>query len=240
MILIPAIDLYEKKVVRLTKGDYNRMEVYSADPVATAKEIEKAGAKYIHLVDLEGAKNGTTPNADIVERIASETSLSVEIGGGIRSRESAERYISAGVKKVILGTAAVENEEFLKEMLSEFGERIAVGVDARGGRVAVRGWLEESEKEVFGFIAHLRDIGVKSAIVTDISKDGAMSGTNHALYKELLKTDGIDVTASGGVSSYEDIIKLRDAGVHSAIIGKALYEGKVDLKRALSVSEGKE
>lgn len=236
MIIIPAIDLYEKKVVRLLKGDYDKMTVYSSDPVSKAKEIEKCGADYIHIVDLEGARDATTPNFDIVREIVKQTSLSAEIGGGIRSFETIEKYLDAGVQKIILGTVAVQNEDFLIEALSKYGSHIAVGVDARDGRVAIKGWLEESEKETIPFIKHLRDIGVKSAIVTDISKDGAMSGTNHSLYRDLLNIGGINITASGGVSSYGEIEKLRCAGVHSAILGKAMYEGKVDLKTAIELS----
>lgn len=238
MILIPAVDIYEGKAVRLLRGDYKKMTVYSDNPLAKAKEIESVGASHIHLVDLEGAKTGKTPNLDIVSSIAKETDLSVEVGGGIRSLDIIEKYLTAGIDKVILGTVAVENEALLAEALSLYGEKIAVGVDARDGKVAVRGWFEESSLETVSFVTHLRDLGVKSVIVTDISKDGAMGGSNHALYRELLEIDGIALTASGGVSSYDDIAALREIGVHSAILGKAMYEGAVELDRALEVAGG--
>ena len=238
MLLFPAIDLYDHKVVRLLKGDYQKMTVYSEDPVATARGIEADGGRWLHLVDLEGAKDGTTPNFDVVAAICQETKLQVEIGGGIRSLEMIDRYLNAGVARVILGTKAVTDENFLRDAVGRWGDRIAVGVDAKDGRVAVKGWVEVLDVDMFDFLWKLRSIGVKTAIVTDISKDGAMKGTNLPLYERLSRLDGIDITASGGVSTLEDIRALRDMGLYGAILGKAMYNGAIDLKDALAVARG--
>ena len=238
MLLFPAIDLYDHKVVRLLKGDYRKMTVYSEDPVATARGIEADGGRWLHLVDLEGAKDGTTPNFDVVAAICQETKLQVEIGGGIRSLEMIERYLNAGVARVILGTKAVTDEDFLRDAVGRWGDRIAVGVDAKDGRVAVKGWIEVLDVDMFDFLWKLRSLGVKTAIVTDISKDGAMKGTNLPLYERLSRLDGIDITASGGVSTLEDIRALRDMGLYGAILGKAMYNGAIKLKDALAVARG--
>lgn len=238
MLLFPAIDLYDHKVVRLLKGDYQKMTVYSEDPVATARGIEADGGRWLHLVDLEGAKDGTTPNFDVVAAICQETKLQVEIGGGIRSLEIIERYLNAGVARVILGTKAVTDEDFLRDAVGRWGDRIAVGVDVKDGRVAVKGWVEVLDVDMFDFLWKLWSIGVKTAIVTDISKDGAMKGTNLPLYERLSRLDGIDITASGGVSTLEDIRALRDMGLYGAILGKAMYNGAIKLKDALDVARG--
>lgn len=238
MLLFPAIDLYDHKVVRLLKGDYRKMTVYSEDPVATARGIEADGGRWLHLVDLEGAKDGTTPNFDVVAAICQETKLQVEIGGGIRSLEMIEHYLNAGVARVILGTKAVTDEDFLRDAVGRWGDRIAVGVDAKDGRVAVKGWIEVLDVDMFDFLWKLRSLGVKTAIVTDISKDGAMKGTNLPLYERLSRLDGIDITASGGVSTLEDIRALRDMGLYGAILGKAMYNGAIKLKDALAVARG--
>lgn len=238
MLLFPAIDLYDHKVVRLLKGDYQKMTVYSEDPVATARGIEADGGRWLHLVDLEGAKDGTTPNFDVVAAICQETKLQVEIGGGIRSLEMIERYLNAGVARVILGTKAVTDEDFLRDAVGRWGDRIAVGVDVKDGRVAVKGWVEVLDVDMFDFLWKLRSLGVKTAIVTDISKDGAMKGTNLPLYERLSRLDGIDITASGGVSTLEDIRALRDMGLYGAILGKAMYNGAIKLKDALDVARG--
>lgn len=235
MLLFPAIDLYDKKVVRLLKGDYARMTVYSEDPVATAKDIEAKGGKWLHLVDLEGAKDGTTPNFSVVEAICRETGLSVEIGGGIRSMETIEKYLAAGVARVILGSKAVTDEAFLREALARFGRHIAVGVDAKDGRVAVHGWLDVLDVDMFDFLQHLVELKVDTVIVTDISKDGAMQGTNLALYEKLSGLKDIHVTASGGVSSYEDIRALKKMKLYGAILGKAMYQGVVELSEAMRI-----
>lgn len=235
MFLFPAIDLYDHKVVRLVKGDYNQMTVYSDDPLAIAKKIEGMGGKWLHLVDLEGAKDGTTPNFDVVGAIARETGLKVEIGGGIRSFETIEKYLDAGVSRVILGTKAVTDRDFLKEAIAKWGEKIAVGVDAKDGKVAVKGWLEVLDVDMFDFLENLRDMGVKTAIVTDISKDGAMKGTNLPLYERLSRLEGIDITASGGVSTLQDLKDLKAMNLYGAILGKAMYNGAIDLKDAIDI-----
>ncbi|MBR7160194.1 MAG: 1-(5-phosphoribosyl)-5-[Clostridia bacterium] len=235
MNIFPAIDLYEKKVVRLYKGDYSKMTVYSEDPLAVAKDFEKAGAKYIHVVDLEGAKFGTTPNLEIVEQIAKNTDLFVEIGGGIRSIETIKRYIDAGVDRVILGTAAVVDQAFLLEALKLYGDKIAVGIDVKDGYVAIKGWEEKSNYDCFEFCNLMQSYGVKYIICTDISKDGAMQGTNRLLYQQLSERYDLEITASGGVSSIEDLIALNALNLYGAIIGKAYYTGAVRLEDALEV-----
>ena len=237
MILFPAIDLFQKKAVRLYKGDYANMTVYSENPVEIARDFETCGCTHIHMVDLEGAKDGTTPNLSIVEQVARETSLFVEIGGGIRNMETVERYLNAGVSRVILGTAAVNDEAFLREAVSQYGEKIAVGADVKDGYIAIKGWLETSAVTLEDFLQKMESIGVRNVICTDISKDGAMKGTNLALYKTLSEKFRLDITASGGVSSMEDIRQLRKMDLYGAIIGKAYYTGAIDLKEALEVSK---
>ena len=237
MILFPAIDLYEKKAVRLYKGDYANMTVYSENPIEIARDFEKSGCTHIHMVDLEGAKDGTTPNLAIVEQVAKETSLFVEIGGGIRNMETVEKYLSAGVSRVILGTAAVNDEAFLRSAVEKYGDKIAVGADVKDGYIAIKGWLEKSAVTLEDFLAKMQEIGVKYIICTDISKDGAMQGTNLALYRQLSEKFKLDITASGGVSTMEDIRQLRKMDIYGAIIGKAYYTGAIDLKEALEVAK---
>ncbi len=237
MILFPAIDLYEKKAVRLYKGDYENMTVYSENPIEIARDFEKCGCTHIHMVDLEGAKDGTTPNLSIVEQVARETSLFVEIGGGIRNMETVEKYLNAGVDRVILGTAAVNDEAFLRAAVAKFGDKIAVGADVKDGYIAIKGWLEKSAVTLEDFLAKMQAIGVKHIICTDISKDGAMQGTNLALYRQLSEKFDLDITASGGVSTMEDIRELRKMDIYGAIIGKAYYTGAIDLKEALEVAK---
>ncbi len=240
MILFPAIDLYEGKAVRLLKGDYDKMTIYSDRPLEIARDFERCGATHVHMVDLEGAREGTTPNLSAVEEIAGQTSLFVEIGGGIRSMDTVEKYFSAGVSRVILGTAAVEDEAFLKEAAGRYGERIAVGADVRNGFIAVRGWLEESAVTLDAFLGRLQKIGIRNVICTDISRDGAMRGTNLALYRELSGRYAMDITASGGVSSLEDVAALSKMGLYGAIIGKAYYTGAIDLRKAIETVCGEE
>ena len=237
MILFPAIDLYEKKAVRLYKGDYANMTVYSENPIEIAKDFEAKGCTHIHMVDLEGAKDGTTPNIAIVEQVARETSLFVEIGGGIRSMETVERYLRAGVKRVILGTAAVNDEAFLRQAVAKYGEKIAVGADVKDGFIAIKGWLETSAIALEAFLEKMEDIGVRNIICTDISKDGAMRGTNLALYRQLCAKFRLDITASGGVSTMDDIHQLRQMDLYGAIIGKAYYTGAIDLIDALEAAK---
>ncbi len=237
MHLFPAIDLYGGKAVRLYKGNYDEMTVYSDDPVSVARAFEAAGAKYIHLVDLEGAKTGKTPNLDVIARIVRETSLFAEVGGGIRDMETIDTYLSAGVSRVILGTAAVTKEGFVKQAVEKYGERIAVGVDIRDGFVAIKGWTESSGLTYESFLSVLAELGVRTVICTDISRDGAMRGANHALYRELCASfPTVDFIASGGVSSMEDVTALAASGIYGAIIGKAYYTGAIDLAEALAAA----
>lgn len=235
MIIFPAIDIYEGKVVRLLKGDYSKMTVYSENVAEKAREIEAEGGEWVHLVDLEGAREGTALNFRYVEEICKKTKLKVEIGGGIRTDETVEKYINAGVSRIILGTKAATDRDFLKKMMDKFGEKIAVGIDAKEERVAVKGWEEVLDKNIFDFIAELKETGIKNIIVTDIAKDGAMSGINAGLYEKLIKLTAMDVTASGGVTSLSDIIRLKEIGVYGAILGRAMYTGNIDLREALTI-----
>ena len=238
MNIFPAIDLYDKKAVRLYKGDYDNMTVYSENPVEVAKDFRDKGARFIHMVDLEGARDGTTPNLDVVERVAREVGLFVEIGGGIRSMETVDAYLSRGVGRVILGTAAVNDKDFLKAAIEKYGERVAVGADVKDGKIAIKGWLEVSEYTLDEFFLEMEQLGVKTIICTDISKDGAMRGTNREMYRELSEKYKIDIVASGGVSSLDDIVALSDMKLYGAIIGKAYYTGAIDLKEAIRLAEG--
>ena len=237
MILLPAIDLFDRKAVRLYKGDYQNMTVYSDNPIEIARDFENCGAKFIHMVDLEGAKDGTTPNLSIVEQVARETSLFVEIGGGIRSMETVDRYLAAGVSRVILGTAAVKDPDFLKAAVAKYGEKIAVGADVKDGKIAIKGWLETADVTLDEFLASMEALGVRNVICTDISKDGAMRGTNLALYKALSEKYKLDITASGGVSTLADVKALRAMDLYGAIIGKAYYTGAIDLREALEAAK---
>ena len=237
MILFPAIDLYDRKAVRLYKGDYNQMTVYSENPIEIARDFSSCGATHIHMVDLEGAKDGTTPNLSIVEQIAKETDLFVEIGGGIRNMETVEKYLSCGVSRVILGTAAVSDPSFLEKAVATYGYKIAVGADVKDGKIAIKGWLENSAYTLDDFMARLETLGVSNVICTDISKDGAMKGTNRELYRELSRKYSVSITASGGVSDLDDIAALREMELYGAIIGKAYYTGAIDLKEALEVAK---
>lgn len=236
MILLPAIDLYQKKAVRLLKGDYEKMTVYSDNPIEIARDFEQKGAKYIHMVDLEGAKDGTVPNISVVRQVAEETGLFVEIGGGIRNIETADKYISAGVGRVILGTAAVTDEDFLKAALEKYGDKIAVGADVKDGFIAIKGWLEKSQVSLDVFFEKMERLGVDNVICTDISRDGALKGTNLELYKSLSEKYNLKITASGGVSDINDVKKLREMNLYGAIIGKAYYTGAIDLRQALEVA----
>ena len=237
MYIYPAIDLYGGKAVRLFKGDYTQMTVYSDDPVGVARDFAAAGASRIHLVDLEGAKTGKPANLSAIAKIIEATGLFAEVGGGIRDMETVESYLAIGVSRVILGTAAVRNPDFLKAALGKYGEKIAVGVDLKGGFVAIKGWTETSELKAGDFFEKMQTLGVKTIICTDISRDGAMKGTNLKLYRELSARFAIDLIASGGVSSMEDVTALAAMGLHGAIIGKAYYVGAVDLKEAVEAAK---
>ena len=236
MLIFPAIDLYDGKAVRLYKGDYNQMTVYSENPPELAEAFRAAGATHMHLVDLEGAKTGETPNLETIRRIREAVPLFIEVGGGVRSIEIVERCLDTGIDRVILGTAAVTDPTFLRAAVSKYGEKIAVGVDIRDGKVAIRGWTEKSAFDAFDFCRELQKIGVRTIICTDVSKDGAMQGTNRALYGELSKALSLDIIASGGVSTLEDIKALRALNLCGAIIGKAYYTGAIDLREAIGAA----
>ena len=233
MKIFPAIDLYRGQAVRLLQGDYDKLTVYSADPAAVAVSFRQQGAEYLHIVDLEGARDGGTPNYGTVCRIIRESGLNTEIGGGIRSLETITRYLDAGARRVILGTAAVADPELLEQALSLFGDRIAVGADLKDGQPAVRGWRETGAETAETFLARLRKAGVSTVICTDISRDGAMQGTNRELYRKLSEDTGLRLIASGGVSTLEDVRALKEMGLYGAIIGKALYTGDIRLKEAI-------
>lgn len=236
MNIFPAIDLYQGKAVRLYKGDYAQMTVYSDNPPEIARDFLNQGARFIHIVDLEGAKSGKPENLDTIRRIMAEGDLFVEVGGGIRNMETVEAYLSNGVNRVILGTAAVTDQEFLKEAIRCYGEKIAVGVDLKDGYVAIKGWTEKSQLTADDFFRQMEELGVSTVICTDISKDGAMQGTNRELYRQLSQQYRIQIIASGGVSSMEDIRQLREMNLYGAIIGKAYYVGAINLREAIEVA----
>ena len=237
MKIFPAIDLYDKKAVRLFKGNYSEMTVYSDNPAEIALDFKACGAEYIHVVDLEGAKDGTTPNIDVVEKIVKESGLFVEIGGGIRTMDVLDRYFERGVFRAILGTAAVTDEDFLKSAVSKYGEKIAVGADVKDGYIAIKGWIEKSDYTLDEFFLKMQKIGVKTIICTDISKDGAMRGTNLKMYKELSKKYSINIVASGGVSSLQDVMELAKMNIYGAIIGKAYYIGEINISDAVKAAQ---
>ena len=238
MYIIPAIDLIGGKAVRLMKGDYDKVTVYNDNPAEVAKQFERDGAKLLHVVDLDGAKDGTTANFDTVAEIVNQTELSVEIGGGIRDIERVKKYMDVGVDRVIIGTAAVTDPEFLRQAVAMYGDKIVVGVDIKDGYVAIKGWLEVSKLSCFNFCQSLSDMGVNTVICTDISKDGMMSGTNMDLYRQLSERFGMNIIASGGVSSVSDVKELTEMGIYGAIVGKAIYTGAVDLVEAIAVAGG--
>ena len=233
MILFPAIDIVNGKAVRLLRGDYAQMTVYSDRPWEIGTDFVSCGASHIHIVDLEGAKDGGTPNFETVLRIKEETGAFCEIGGGIRSMDVIDRYLDAGLDRVILGTAAVTDEKLLKKAVDKYAEHIAVGVDIRDGKVAIKGWIEKTEMDAYVFCSRMQDLGVRTLICTDISKDGAMQGTNRQLYRELTERFSLQITASGGVSALEDVKYLSGLGLYGAIIGKAYYTGAINLRDAV-------
>ena len=238
MKIFPAIDLFGGQAVRLYQGDYNQMTVYDPDPLNTVKQFEAAVASHLHLVDLEGAKTGQTTTLPTIQRIAAQTGLFVEVGGGIRNMETVRRYLAAGASRVILGTAAVTDPDFTAQAVAEYGAKIAVGADLKDGKVAIKGWLETSEDTWQVFFDRMQALGVQTIICTDISRDGAMRGTNRELYKRLAEQYSMDIIASGGVSSLEDIQALKAAGVAGAIFGKAYFTGAIDLAQAVALGEG--
>lgn len=239
MIIFPAIDLKDEKCVRLEQGDYNKVEVFSEDPIAMAKSFETKGAKFLHMVDLDGAKEGSQKNFDVIKNVREAINIPIQVGGGIRDEDRIKKLIDLGVDRVILGTVAVENQEFLKEMIDRYGDKIAVSVDAKDGRVATRGWIEDSGVDAIEFVGKLEEYGLKTLVFTDISKDGMMEGTNLDLYKELNKYN-IDIIASGGVSRKYDIEELLKIDVYGAIVGKAIYAGALDLEEIIAMAGGKD
>ena len=237
MELFPAIDLRDGKAVRLLRGDYDKMTVYSDSPLEVARSFRADGAKYLHLVDLDGAKDGGTPNFQVIREIVEKSGLSVEVGGGIRSMETAEKYLDMGAMRVIIGTAAVTDPQFLKYAVARYGGKITVGVDVKGEAVATHGWTQTSEKSCFDFCGELQALGVKTVICTDISRDGAMQGVNSGLYRRLTERFDMDFIASGGVTGIEDLALLSETGVSGAILGKSLYTGGIALKEAVKLVE---
>ena len=237
MLIFPAIDLYQGQAVRLFQGDYKQMTVYDKEPLNTAKKFESFGAEWLHVVDLEGAKTGTTANLDTIIKIIKSCDLQCEVGGGVRNMQIVEKYINAGVSRVILGTAAVNEENFARDAVKNFGEKIAVGVDIKDGFVAIKGWQENSELEAINFCEKMQSIGVKTIICTDISKDGAMKGTNFDLYKTLKDKLQINIIASGGVSTIEDVKELAKLNLYGAIVGKAYYTGAINIKEAIEAAK---
>lgn len=238
MEIFPAIDIRNGNVVRLTEGDYNRMTVYGSSPLEMAETFIKKGAKNLHMVDLDGAKDGAPVNFDVIKSVSETGKLFTEVGGGIRDEKRIEDYLSLGVNRVILGTVAVRNFKFVEESVKKYGDKIAVGVDARDGKVAVSGWLETTEIDSLDFCRKLRDAGVKTVIYTDISKDGTLSGTNLEIYEKLTEIKGLDVIASGGITFEDEIKKLASMNTYGAIVGKAVYAGKLDLERVLKIAKG--
>ncbi len=238
MEIFPAIDIRKGNVVRLTEGDYNRMTVYGSSPLEMAETFIKKGAKNLHMVDLDGAKDGAPVNFDVIKSVAETGKLFTEVGGGIRDEKRIEDYLSLGVNRVILGTVAVRNFKFVEDSVKKYGDKIAVGVDARDGKVAVSGWLETTEIDSFDFCKKLRDAGVRTVIYTDISKDGTLSGTNLEIYEKLSEIKGLDVIASGGITFEDEIKKLAEMNTYGAIVGKAVYAGRLDLERVLKIAKG--
>ena len=238
MKLYPAIDLRGGQAVRLHQGDYEKMTVYNADPVAQAQEFIDAGAKYLHVVDLDGAKDDTTANLQTIAAIAKLGGLKIEVGGGIRDEARIRRYLDLGVDRCILGTIAVKDFAFTREMAQKYGAQIAVGVDMRDGLVAVNGWKEVTPEPGVAFCRRCAEAGVKAVIATDISRDGTLQGTNLDLYRELLTIPGLEVTASGGIAAMAELAELQAMHCHAAILGKSIYTGAIDLAKAVRLYEG--
>ncbi len=233
MIIFPAIDIIDGRVVRLTKGDYSSAKKYLLTPEQAAEEFCNDGARYLHVVDLDGAKSGNADNAATIENIVKKFDMFVEVGGGIRTEEQIKKYLDCGIRRVILGTVAVKNPGFVSRMTAKYGDKISVGVDAKDGKVAISGWEETTGLDAVEFCKKMQDIGVSHIIYTDISKDGCLQGTNLSIYKVLCQTLLLKITASGGITDMEEIEKLKEMNLYAAIVGKAIYERKLDLKRAI-------
>lgn len=238
MLIFPAIDIIEGKAVRLTQGDYDKVKNYAVTPVQAAKSFKENGASCMHVVDLDGAKSGKADNAQTIEKIVRQNDMFVEVGGGIRTEEQIKRYLDCGVKRVILGTVAIRNFNFVEQMIYKYGEAISVGVDTLNGKVAINGWKEITEIDSLEFCRRLESVGLNHVIYTDISRDGGLKGTNLDVYKVLRQTLSLKITASGGITYVDELQKLKKIGIYGAILGKALYEGKLDLKEAVRLVEG--
>lgn len=234
MIIIPAIDIKDGQCVRLIQGDYDQITNYGDDPVSQALEWQALGAEMIHLVDLDGAKEGRLMNGELIRKISQKIDVPLEVGGGIRDTKAVENYIQAGVSRVIIGTAAVNNPEWLNQMVQKYKDKICVSIDAKDGKIATEGWLKATDTDAIEYILKLEEMGVKTIVYTDISKDGMMKGPNFQMYEKISQLSNIDVIASGGVSSLSDVKRLKEMNLYGAIIGRALYEGAIDLKEALS------
>lgn len=235
MIVLPAIDLKAGEVVRLKQGDFDRKTVYSQNPLAVAQEFEAEGAEWLHLVDLDGASEGESKNLPVIKKIAAETGLKIQTGGGIRKKEDLKTLLELGVKRVIIGTLAVKNPELLAEMVEEFGtESILVSIDARDGKVATSGWLEESKREMLDFAQEMESLGVKYILYTDIGRDGMLSGPDFAGLRKLKAETELKIIASGGISSNQDLYDLAAEDFYGAITGQAIYQKQVDLKEVLT------
>ena len=240
MLIFPAIDLRDGQVVRLTEGDYDQMTVYGSDPLAVAHSFREAGAEYLHVVDLDAAKDGGQKNFAVIEMLAKESGLRLEVGGGARNEESARRYLDAGVKRIILGTLAVENPGLMEMLAARYPGQIAAGVDARDGKVAIHGWRTITDIDAYSFVQHLPEQGVNTVIYTDIARDGRMMGPNLSAYEKLKEIAGLQIVASGGVSAEKDVRALTEMDMYAAIIGRALYTGAIELRRAIAIGGGKE
>ncbi len=236
MLIFPAIDLRDGQVVRLVEGDYDRMTVYGSDPLAVAKAYKAAGAEYLHVVDLDAAKDGEQKNLTVIQKLAAESGLRLEVGGGVRDEESAKRYLDAGVSRVILGSAAIENPQLMETLAKQYPGKVAAGVDARNGFVAIHGWKTVTDIVAYDFVESLPGRGIGTVIYTDISRDGKLQGPNIEAYQRLGQIKGLDIVASGGVSTVEDVAALAKLNLYAAIIGKALYDGRITLTQALEAA----
>lgn len=237
MIILPAIDLKGGKCVRLYKGDFNRLEIVANSAVDTAEYFKKCGAEYIHMVDLDGALKGKGVNIDLVSKVIEEVKVPIELGGGIRDIETIDYLIQRGISRVILGTAALNNPKLVKESVNKYGEKIAVGIDAKNGYVAVDGWLNISKVDYVDFAKEMEAIGVKNIIFTDISRDGTLTGPNISALEKLKENVSCDITASGGIKSIDDVKKIKEMNLYGVIIGKAIYSKTIDLKEAVTLSK---
>ena len=235
MILLPAIDIIDQAPVRLYQGDYHQKEIVGQSVLEIAKEFEAMKAQYLHMVDLDGAKSGKLENASLICETAQSVSIPVEVGGGIRSMDTVDFYLTSGVSRVILGTAALEDPAFLKDALKKYGEKIAVGIDCKDGKVCGSGWLVQSNIDYLDFAKRMEEIGVKTLICTDISKDGTLQGPNFEMLKALKNHVSCNLIASGGVRDLSHIQTCKELGLYGVIAGKAIYEKTLDLKEALSI-----